>query len=109
MDFWAISIEIAVTVLMLVTLIADLLLPKETDRRAIAFLTVIGLISVFVFSLGQYHLSSSATFFMGLFIADNYSLFFIGIYSYFVDINFLCGIIRVSGRFNTPVRNEKKF
>jgi len=76
MDFWAISIEIAVTVLMLVTLIADLLLPKETDRRAIAFLTVIGLISVFVFSLGQYHLSSSATFFMGLFIADNYSLFF---------------------------------
>ena len=61
---------------MLVTLIADLLLPKETDRRAIAFLTVIGLISVFVFSLGQYHLSSSATFFMGLFIADNYSLFF---------------------------------
>ena len=58
------------------TLIADLLLPKETDRRAIAFLTVIGLISVFVFSLGQYHLSSSATFFMGLFIADNYSLFF---------------------------------
>ncbi|MBE6094653.1 MAG: NADH-quinone oxidoreductase subunit N [Schwartzia succinivorans] len=76
MDFWAISIEIAVTVLMLVTLIADLLIPKETDRRAIAFLTVIGLISVFVFSLGQYHLSSSATFFMGLFIADNYSLFF---------------------------------
>ena len=76
MEFWAISIEIAVTVLMLVTLIADLLLPKETDRRAIAFLTVIGLISVFVFSLGQYHLSSSATFFMGLFIADNYSLFF---------------------------------
>ena len=76
MDFWAISIEIAVTVLMLVTLIADLLLPKETDRRAIAFLTVIGLISVFVFSLGQYHLSSSATFFMGLFIADNYALFF---------------------------------
>lgn len=76
MDFWAISIEIAVTVLMLVTLVADLLLPKETDRRAIAFLTVIGLISVFVFSLGQYHLSSSATFFMGLFIADNYSLFF---------------------------------
>ena len=76
MDFWAISIEIAVTVLMLVTLIADLLLPKETDRRAIAFLTVIGLISIFVFSLGQYHLSSSATFFMGLFIADNYSLFF---------------------------------
>ncbi len=76
MDFWAISIEIAVTVLMLVTLIADLLLPKETDRRAIAFLTVIGLISVFVFSLGQYHLSSSATFYMGLFIADNYALFF---------------------------------
>ena len=76
MDFWAISIEIAVTVLMLVTLVADLLLPKATDRRAIAFLTVIGLISVFVFSLGQYHLSSSATFFMGLFIADNYSLFF---------------------------------
>ena len=75
MDFWAISIEIAVTVLMLVTLVADLLLPKETDRRAIAFLTVIGLISVFVFSLGQYHLSSSATFFMGLFITDNYSLF----------------------------------
>ncbi len=76
MDFWAISIEIAITVLMLVTLLADLLLPKETDRRAIAFLTVIGLISVFVFSLGQYHLSPSATFFMGLFIADNYSLFF---------------------------------
>ncbi len=76
MDFWAISIEIAVTVLMLVTLLTDLLLPKETDRRAIAFLTVIGLISVFVFSLGQYHLSPSATFFMGLFIADNYSLFF---------------------------------
>ena len=76
MDFWAISIEIAITVLMLLTLLVDLALPKDSDRRAVAFITVIGLISVFVFSLGQYHLSSSETFYRGLFIADNYSLFF---------------------------------
>ncbi len=76
MDFWAISIEIAITVLMLLTLLVDLLLPKDSDRRAVAFITVIGLLSVFVFSLGQYHLSPSETFYRGLFIADNYSLFF---------------------------------
>ena len=76
MDFWAISIEIAITVLLLLTLLVDLMLPKESDRRPMAFITVIGLVSVFVFSLGQYHLSPSETFYLGLFIADNYSLFF---------------------------------
>lgn len=76
MDFWAISIEIAITVLLLLTLLVDLMLPKESDRRPVAFITVIGLVSVFVFSLGQYHLSPSETFYLGLFIADNYSLFF---------------------------------
>ena len=76
MDFWAISIEIAITILLLLALLVDLFLPKESDRRPVAFITVIGLISVFVFSLGQYHLSPSETFYLGLFIADNYSLFF---------------------------------
>lgn len=76
MDFWAISIEIAITVLLLLTLLVDLMLPKESDRRPVAFITVIGLVSVVVFSLGQYHLSPSETFYLGLFIADNYSLFF---------------------------------
>ena len=76
MDFWAISIEIAITVLVLLTLLVDLTLPKESDRRPVAIITVVGLVSVFVFSLGQYHLSPSETFYLGLFIADNYSLFF---------------------------------
>ena len=76
MDFWAISIEIAITVLIVLTLLVDLTLPKESDRRPVAIITVVGLVSVFVFSLGQYHLSPSETFYLGLFIADNYSLFF---------------------------------
>ncbi|MBR1553458.1 MAG: NADH-quinone oxidoreductase subunit N, partial [Schwartzia sp.] len=76
MDFWAISIEIAITVLMLLALLVDLVLPKEHDRRSVAFLTAAGLIALFVFSIGQYHVSPSETFFMGLFIADNYALFF---------------------------------
>ena len=76
MDFWAISIEIAITVLMLLALLVDLVLPKEHDRRPVAFLTAAGLIALFVFSIGQYHVSPSETFFMGLFIADNYALFF---------------------------------
>ncbi len=76
MDFWAISIEITVAVLMLLVLGVDLVMPKEHDRRLVAFLTVIGLVALFVFSIGQYHISPSATFYMGLFVADNYSLFF---------------------------------
>ena len=43
MDFWAISTEIEILVLMLITILMDLVLPKADSRRSVGYITAAGL------------------------------------------------------------------
>ncbi len=76
MDFMAVQTEILILVLLLVTLVMDLMMAKGVSRRPIAYLTAAGLAVIFAHTGSLYHEGQSATFCMGLFIADNYALFF---------------------------------
>ena len=76
MNFAALSIEIAIVILMIAVIIGDLLAPKEKSRARLGYLTICGLAAILVYSITQYHLWESPTFFAGLFIVDNYALFF---------------------------------
>ena len=48
MNFLAISSEIATTILAMVILGIDLLMPKEKSRKCLGYITVIGLVGVFI-------------------------------------------------------------
>ncbi len=85
MNFNALMLEMAVAVLALAVLATDLLMDKGQSRRSLGYLTVAGLIAIFLVSIGRYGIN--ATFFAGLFSSDDFSLFFKQI--------FLIGIILV--------------
>lgn len=76
MNFTAITTEIMVTVLMLITLVMDLIMAKGASRRPVAYLSAAGLAGILVYTFSQYHTGESIYFFGQLFIVDNYSLFF---------------------------------
>lgn len=76
MNFWAVSTEILILALMVAALAMDLIFPKEGTRRGIAYVVISGLLATLVYTFGLYHTGPSMTFFGGLFIADNYALFF---------------------------------
>ena len=76
MDFWAISTEIEILVLMLITILMDLVLPKADSRRSVGYITAAGLAAILFAAIGRYHAGVSPTFFAGLFLVDNYALFF---------------------------------
>ena len=76
MDFWAISTEIEILVLMLITILMDLVLPKADSRRSVGYITAAGLAAILFAAVGRYHAGVSPTFFAGLFLVDNYALFF---------------------------------
>ncbi|MGP1585565.1 MAG: NADH-quinone oxidoreductase subunit N, partial [Schwartzia sp. (in: firmicutes)] len=76
MDFLAIRTEIEILVLLLGTLLMDLLLPKTASRRSVGYVTAAGVAVIFASAVSRYHVGDSPTFFAGLFIADNYALFF---------------------------------
>ena len=76
MNFEAVSTEIEILVLMLGTLLMDLLLPKTASRRSVGYVTATGLVVILAAAISRYHVGDSSTFFAGLFIADNYALFF---------------------------------
>ena len=76
MNFTAITTEIMVTVLMLITLVMDLVMAKGASRRPVAYLSAAGLAGILVYTVSQYHTGESIYFFGQLFIVDNYSLFF---------------------------------
>lgn len=58
----AISSEIATTILAMVILGIDLLMPKEKSRKCLGYITVIGLVGVFIAIFNQYHLGNAPTF-----------------------------------------------
>ncbi|MCR5560191.1 MAG: NADH-quinone oxidoreductase subunit N [Schwartzia sp.] len=76
MNFWAVSTEIFILVIMTVALAVDLVLPKKETRRGIGYLVISGLLAALVYTFGLYHTGPSMTFFDGLFLEDNYALFF---------------------------------
>ena len=76
MDFSAIRTEIEILMLLMGTLLMDLLLPKTASRRSVGYITAAGLVVIFASAVSLYHAGNSPTFFSGLFIADNYALFF---------------------------------
>lgn len=76
MNFFAISTEIAIVILMAVVVIGDLLMPKEASRAKLGYLTICGLLAVLLYSLSQYHICESPAFYAGLYTVDNYALFF---------------------------------
>lgn len=52
----------------------DLLMPKEKSRKCLGYITVIGLVGVFIAIFNQYHLGNAPTFVQNLFIMDNLAL-----------------------------------
>ena len=76
MNFGAISTEIEILVLLLGVLLLDLLLPKAASRRSVGYVTAAGVAVILAAAISRYHVGDSPTFFAGLFLADNYALFF---------------------------------
>ncbi len=76
MDFMAVQTEILILLLLLSTLVTDLAMAKGASRRPVAYLTAAGLAAILAHTCGLYHEGASPVFYMGLFLADNYALFF---------------------------------
>lgn len=76
MNFSVIISELFVLVLALVLIATDLLLPSKETRRSLGYITIFGLTALFFYLFSQYHIGSDAYFFNGLFLLDNYALFF---------------------------------
>lgn len=74
MNFNALMLEMAVALLALLILMADLLLEQGQSRRKLGYLAIAGLIGIFLVSMGRYGLQE--TFFNGMFQLDDYALFF---------------------------------
>ena len=74
MNFNALMLEMAVALLALLILVADLLMEPGQSRRKLGYLAIAGLTGVLLVSLGRYGLQGA--FFNGLFLLDDYALFF---------------------------------
>lgn len=76
MNFSAITLELGVLGLALGLLAAELLLPEKETRRSLGYALFFGLIGLFFYAFSLYHLGANAHFYEGLFVLDNYALFF---------------------------------
>jgi NADH-quinone oxidoreductase subunit N len=74
MNFNALMLEMAVALLALLILVADLLMEPGQSRRKLGYLAIAGLTGVLLVSLGRYGMQGA--FFNGLFLQDDYALFF---------------------------------
>ncbi len=74
MNFDALMLEMAVALLALLILVADLLMEPGQSRRKLGYLAIAGLTGLLLVSLGRYGMQGA--FFNGLFLQDDYALFF---------------------------------
>lgn len=74
MNFALLTSEIAVVILALLLIVFDLFIPRAETRRSLGCLAVCGLIGILVYTFSKY--GTSATMYHGLFVFDNFALFF---------------------------------
>lgn len=66
--------EISIVLLAALLMAADLLLPRTASRHSLGYAAAGGVLAVFVFSFTQY--GPAATVYQGLFVVDNFAVFF---------------------------------
>ena len=76
MDFSAIGIELGLLALALLFLAMGVLLPKKEPRTSLAAIAVVALLALFGYGFSFYHGGEDATFYAGLYLVDNYAVFF---------------------------------
>lgn len=74
MNIALLTSEIAVVILALLMIVFDLLMPRQETRRSLGYFAVCGLLGILVYNFNQY--GTSATVYNGLFVVDNFALFF---------------------------------
>lgn len=105
MNFFAVGTEIAIIVLMVAVIAVDLMMPKIASRRKLAYLTSAGLAAILVYNAGLFHLGESPRFFAGLYILDNYALFFkqlfivAVIFTVLFSVDYVDSLIKYRGEF----------
>ncbi|WP_196591044.1 NADH-quinone oxidoreductase subunit N [Pectinatus frisingensis] len=76
MNFYVIYPEIAVLVLALLLICADLILSAVETRRSLGYAAIMILGGLFISLFYQYHIDGSVYFYDNLFYFDNYAIFF---------------------------------
>lgn len=74
MRIMLLSGEIAVVLLAGLLLLADLLLPRPASRRSLGYAAIGGVLAILMYSFTQY--GPAATVYQGLFVVDNFAVFF---------------------------------
>jgi NADH-quinone oxidoreductase subunit N len=74
MNIALLTSEIAVVILALLSIVFDLLMPRQETRRSLGYFAVCGLLGILVYTSNQY--GTSATVYHGFFVVDNFALFF---------------------------------
>ena len=76
MDFSAIGMELGLLALALLFLAMGVLLPKKESRTSLATISVVALLALFAYGFSFYRGGEAASFYAGLYVADNYAVFF---------------------------------
>ena len=76
MDFSAIGIELGLLALALLFLAMGVLLPKKESRTSLAAISVVALLALFAYGFSFYRGGEAASFYAGLYVVDNYAVFF---------------------------------
>ncbi|MDF2570420.1 MAG: NAD(P)H-quinone oxidoreductase subunit 2 [Sporomusa sp.] len=74
MNISILTSEIAIVLLAVLIMLFDLVLPRQESRRSLGYLAAWGVFAIFVYTFTQYGMS--ATVYKGLFIVDNFAVFF---------------------------------
>ena len=74
MNFCALTIEMGMAVLALLLLVADLCMNGNQSRRSIGYMAAAGVAGLLAFSFTQY--GTNSTFWHGMFLQDDFALFF---------------------------------
>ena len=76
MDFSAIGIELGLLALALLFLAMGVLLPKKEPRTSLAAISVVALLALFGYGFSIYRGGEASAFYAGLYLVDNYAVFF---------------------------------
>ncbi len=74
MNISILTSEMAIVLLAVLIMLFDLVLPRQESRRSLGYLAAWGVFAIFLYTFTQYGMS--ATVYKGLFIVDNFAVFF---------------------------------